>query len=682
MKRSQEITRELRKASRRYGKAAPGRERGAALIMTLILLTLLGAASVAAFVLVSSDTMINGYYRNYRGSFYAADSGVNAVVEAMENSLTANANQAADPPLPIGGVAINPGVWTNVAAPATLTASYVPFQGAFFSIGDPGSWKGQFELITANPLNVVQNGVPQNSQFFVAAADGLTCFPITTVTCPGTGLPNNKNYNWTFVYPYTVTVQGQSYGNEAEQITQIGAIVYTSNSGNGAVGGPPSMSKYGAFITNFTACQGPLVPGTETGPFFTDGQWNLGNYSNPGYTFNGSVAQAGAQVSWWSNNNCQNSATMPNGFRAPSYQGGPMQLNANPVVPPTDTYSQAQAVLDGKGDPPCTATPCPTDPAPTQAQLNATLKTISGTTYPSSGNAPSAVYIPWYTNGLGQKVYGSNPASGGDGAGGGFYVNGNATVTLSATTGGDGTNNPTQTYTIAQGGTTTTIVVDNVIGTTTVTSGGTTLALTGVPQQLDPNTGQPVTQTDPSGNVVNPSMVYVNGSITGMSGTVQNNTGITVVGSSSVSITGDITYASAPVSIPSDALVSNTNAGVLGVYTQGNINLYPNSSGSNAGNLTVNASLAALSGQTGSSANSGFETPGNAIGTWTILGGRAEDHAHSVNIGAGNTYYDQRFAGNFGPPWFPTAVPQPGELPTPASSQIKITRVSWSENRP
>ena len=33
------------------------------------------------FLLVFSDTMINGYYRNYRGSFYAADSGVNVVVE-------------------------------------------------------------------------------------------------------------------------------------------------------------------------------------------------------------------------------------------------------------------------------------------------------------------------------------------------------------------------------------------------------------------------------------------------------------------------------------------------------------------------------------------------------------------------------------------------------------------------
>jgi len=62
--------------------------RGAALLITLILLALLSAASVAMVLLVSSDTMINGYYRNYRGSFYAADSGVNVVVQSIANSVT------------------------------------------------------------------------------------------------------------------------------------------------------------------------------------------------------------------------------------------------------------------------------------------------------------------------------------------------------------------------------------------------------------------------------------------------------------------------------------------------------------------------------------------------------------------------------------------------------------------
>jgi hypothetical protein len=643
--------------------------RGAALVMTLILLALLSAASIATVVFVSSDTLINGFYRNYRASFYAADSGTNVVVESLRNSIAAAAVPTANPPLPVGGAAIptQAGVWATAQAyPAGMVAGYQAFQNGYYNIGDPGSWKAKFSLLAANPMpgNPPILGAPT---FQVAPADNKTCLPVTAANCGA--LPNAKNFAWTFVYPYTITVQGQSYGNESEKVVQTGTIVYTSTSGNGVLVGPPSFAKWGAFITNFSACQGPLVPGTMTGPFFTDGQWNFGNFTNPGYTFTGSVGQSGANASWWNNNNCTNAASAPNGFRQPSFQGG-FQTGATPVVPPANTYNQAQAVLDGKGDPPCTATPCPVDPAPTQAQLSQTLKKINGTSYPSSGNPPTAVYIPWYTDSGGNKVYGSDPSTGGDGAAGGFYVNGSASVVLSATTGGDGTANPTQTYAITQGGTTTTIIVNNTTGKTTVKSGGTTLSLQGVPTQLDPTSGQQIVQLDPSGAPVNPTLVYVTGQVTGLSGTVQNNTGITVASQSNVSITGDITYLQSPVAVPADTLNSATNAGVLGVFTNGNINLYPNAQG----DLNVNGSLAALG-----SGTSGFATPGGGIGTWTIVGGRAEDQAHSVNISAGNTYYDQRFANNFGPPWFPTAVPQPGQLPTPSSQNITVMRTSWKE---
>jgi hypothetical protein len=193
----------------------------------------------------------------------------------------------------------------------------------------------------------------------------------------------------------------------------------------------------------------------------------------------------------------------------------------------------------------------------------------------------------------------------------------------------------------------------------------------GVPQQLDPNTGQVIVQNDPSGLPVNPTLLYVNGQVTGLNGTVQNNTGITVAASNNVSITGDLTYLQSPVAIPADTLNTSTNAGVLGVYTTGNINLYPNSTG----DLTVNASLAAIGNGT-----SGFATPGKAIDTWTIVGGRAEDQAHSVNISTGNTYYDRRFANNFGPPWFPTGVPQAGQGAIPAGPvTLTVTRTSWRE---
>jgi len=654
--------------------------RGAALIITLLLLALLSAASLAMVLLVSSDTMINGYYRNYRGSFYAADSGANSVVEAIKNAINNSAIPTTNPPI--------------TGVPAAVQTAYTQFEGGYFNIGDPNSWTSKFKLLVPVGTSVVSS--PTSTY---AANDPNACAVITQTTCNGHA--NDNDYQWTIIYPFSVTVAGQSSGVENEQITETGNIIYESVTGSVGSAGPPSFSKWGAFITNFASCQGPLVPGTMTGPFFTDGQWNFGNFSSPGYTFTDPVGQANATVSWWNGNSCTNSATVPHGINAPNFEGG-LQLSQTQVVPPADSYNQVQAVLNGEGLPPCTSTPCASDPTPNQTTMSSELKNVSGTAYSSSANG---VYIPYYsvTSGSTTQNFLGTTGPSGTGAAGGFFVNGDAGVTLSATT--DSGGNPTQTYTITQSTTTTTtshghtttttttttttIVVDPSLGsagTTTVSSGGTTLTLTGIPQQLDPNSGAPITQTDPSGNPVDPTLVYVNGNITSLSGTVQNDMGITVTAGSisggtspNISITGDLTYASPPVTVPADTLISNSNAGVLGVYTTGDIELYPDSQG----NLTVDGSLAALSGNTGSSATSGFDTPGGSIGTWTIVGGRAEDQAHSVSISQGNTYYDRRFANNFGPPWFPTAVPQASTPSIPSSSQVSVVRTSWADtNRP
>jgi hypothetical protein len=676
-------------------RARRSRNRGVALLITLILLSLLGAASVAIVLLVSSDTMINGYYRNYRGSFYASDAGVNVIVEALKSSVLAAATKTANPPLPS-------------TVPSSVTSSYSGYQSAYYTFGDSGSWSGKFEM-TSNPGGAAVVGTPT----FVQAAnssDSASCVPATLVTCPN-GQINDQDYVWTVTYPYQITVKGVSTGSENEVVTETGSIVYTSTSGSLAAGPPPAFSKWAAYITNFAACQGALVPGTMTGPFFTDGQWNFGNFSNPGYTFTGSIGQAGADASFITNTSCTNATKPPSGFTKPNFPAGGLQLNQPKIVPPSDTYNQVQAVLDAKGLPPCTVTPCPTDPTPSQTQMSLVMKTISGSAPPSSGSVPTGVYIPYFTSGTGANghacsvaspCYGSNPSASwtnssgatvnGDGYAGGFYVQGNASVTLTASTGGDGTSNNTQTYAITQGGTTTTIIVDNTAGTTTVKQGGTTLNLSGVPEQLNPNTGAVMTQTDPNGSIVNPTLLYVNGQITGLTGpysgsnpqaAIQNDVGITIASPNNITITGDLEYvqSSLPVTIPADASVSTSNAGVLGIYTNGNINLDPHTSG---GELTVDGSLAALSGQTGSSATSGFETQtssgsSTSISTWTIVGGRAEDQAHGVNIGAGNTYYDTRFGNNFGPPWFPNAVPQPGTVSIPASQKISVSRAAWAE---
>ena len=243
-------------------------------------------------------------------------------------------------------------------------------------------------------------------------------------------------------------------------------------------------------------------------------------------------------------------------------------------------------------------------------------------------------------------------------------MQGNASVVLAATT--DTSGNPTQTYTITQGSTVTTITTNPATNTTTFSSGSTTKMISGIPENLATIPGE-----------ANPgTMLYVNGTITGLSGpaapgtsnlnsieytaaAVQNNSMITISGAGDIDITGNILYATEPVTkTTADTLLltQGTSASnqVLGVFTaNGSINL---SSPYSDKNLETDASLAAI----GSSSVCGSSTCGfksaNTINTWNNVGGQIQSNEFVCTITTANTYYDQRFSAwsNFFPPWFPS----------------------------
>src|ERR1700744_3253042 len=62
-------------------------EQGITLVTTLLLLLLLVGMSLTMVLAVSSESLINGFYGRYRGSFYAADSGVAAGRQQLMNLL-------------------------------------------------------------------------------------------------------------------------------------------------------------------------------------------------------------------------------------------------------------------------------------------------------------------------------------------------------------------------------------------------------------------------------------------------------------------------------------------------------------------------------------------------------------------------------------------------------------------
>ncbi len=643
-------------------------QRGAALIITLLLLLLLAGLSLVMFMTVFSGSMINGYYRNYRGSFYAADSGANIVRETMINKLLATA----------------PVTYTPGTQPITATAPGIVLgqvQGTYnvetpvTSGGAANSWAESFHIVQ----QAAQGNLPASPSLSLAPGYPVPSNPIAGGVCvPGGNTSGCQN--WKYVYNYNIIVSGQSQGNEQAKVLDSGQItINTQEQPNGPT--PTSFAAWGAFINNYGACSGFLVPGLFSGPSFTNGTWNFGPPSYGSYIFTGQVGQATANADFWFNSggwNCiagsggQGSMTNAGQTISPNYQAG-WQPNMGTLPLPVNSYNQESAVLNGQGancsSPPCTAT------APTQAQMGAVLKNVTGTAYPPTGSIPaSGVYLPYGTtasacNGVTPPCF----------LGGGIYVQGTAGIQLAATT--DTGGNPTETYTITQGATVTKVVVDDTTGTTSISSGASQQMINGVPTQYDPTTGQPMGPA---------TMLYASSSIssldTGLPGAnpaptaaVANGTALTISTPGNVNITGNVEYATEPVTTyqnqipgtPADTLIPGSNTGqVLGIFTvNGNINL---DQSVNNGNIQVDGSLAAIS----QSGTGGFFNTGACINTFNNVGGQIQSDIYGACMNTENTYFDQRFASGFAPPWFPeTTIQAQGN--GPATYTASPFRVQW-----
>ena len=462
----------------------PKSESGIALITVLFLLitmTILGLTMVAT---VNSDMMINGYYGNSRAAYYAADSGLNIARQYLSDQLqnqvvttaclgwgaTAVAGCTADP--------------LSGSAPTTALSNLrTTFGGAYSSSNlnvastpSAASWPSSF---------LIQDSTACASSF--TAAPGS---PVKTPSPLNAALTGTYTYSFNYVICTTGTAAATSL--QRASVKESGTLLLVIQAQDTP---PPSFAGYGQFVTNQASCPGAyLTPGTYTGPTFTDGTWSLGN-SGP-YIFTGRLSQVQPDIDYYVGSNCTASTSSSFPGISATFQAG-LQLNAPVITPPSNSYSQAWAVLDGLGT-------GEGSNSPTNANLNSELKNVSATAYPSGGTS-SGVYLPYYKNSGGQYVYGylngSTPAQSG-----GIYVQGNASIVLSATS--DTSGNPTQTFAITQGSTVTTIVTNPTTNTTTFSSGGTTQTISGIPEDLATTPG-----------IANPgTMLYVNGTITGLSG--------------------------------------------------------------------------------------------------------------------------------------------------------------------
>ncbi len=605
-------------------------ERGVALITTLLLLMLLTGLTLAMAWSSRSDMLINGYYRNFRGSFYAADSGINIM------------RQALTPAFEPGGAAYPTSitVGSNPLDPIKVAANVKSALEAAYGTGK----------VTGNGTGNAANSWP-GSYIATINLSQLSCLTDTGVNCAVTFPSTAKGA--TYIYGYTITSTGSSQGTEKTVLVDSGRLTVQA-----IIPTPAALTfaGYGMFVDTNPLCSGStLVPGTITGPVFTNGSWNFGTGN---YTFTDSVGQAGSNVG--TSSSCPTGATKIPG-NVTAQQG--FQTKQPAVTLPKNSFNQEQAVLDGKGVAPDGSSV----PQPSQSTLSNALRNINNVPYPSSGAVPPGVYLPYKTD-----ASGKNPTF----TGGGIMVSGDASVVLSPGAG------KSQVYTIVSGGKTTTVTIDPVSNTTVMSSGGTNLTISGVPQQFDPTDGSSMGPD---------TMLYVDGNITKLSGpgqgkpAINDGTALTITAADNVTITGDILYKSEPVTgtpgaslppgmplgTPIDSLIPGADTGqALGIFTaKGDIQMANSQSN---GNLEIDASLATLSaGGTG-----GLINTGNAINTLTIVGGRIQNDIKNIGATQRDVLFDKRFANGFAPPWFPST----GVLPGSTAAKLKtpvLTRTGW-----
>ncbi|HEU4415364.1 MAG TPA: hypothetical protein VFT65_11325 [Candidatus Angelobacter sp.] len=603
-------------------------ERGVALITTLLLLMLLTGVSLAMVLTVRSDMLINGFYRNFRGSFYAADSGLNAARAYMQSQVVAAipANFGiTQQPIPVG---------TDATVAASMNSQFGNAFQTYTGAGQSAnSWPGKYKVTGTFTLATCQ----------VLGGTGTCLAPAGAVT------------GYKYIYNYTLSSVGQAQGSQATTLTDRGSV--TVNATLVPVNSQTSFAAWGMFIDQWSICSGSsLVPGTISGPAFTNGAWTFGTSGN--YIFTDTVGSASSNAGFQFSNKCDSvnasSDKQGNQTIAPTFQAGFQTGQSTIPLPPND-YNQERAVLDGKGT---------GGTQVSKQDLHNSVRDINGNAYPNAG-ANSGVFLP-YTIQNGQPTF----------SGGGIYVEGNANVVLSTATGGN--SSPLQVYTISQGSpaVVTTVTVDPGNNRTTVNSGGNNLTITGVPSIIDPitNASKPAT------------MLYDNGSITSLSGpgqglpAIQDGAGVTITAANNVAITGDILYKTPPVTLtqnqlpgqPADSLIpGNDTKQALGIFTAtGDIQL--NNKQAN-GNLEVDASLATISqGGTG-----GLTNIGSTINTLTIVGGRIQNQIKNINTTTRNVFFDRRFSQKgFAPPWFPSTTVSLGAL-TQAQATTTVQRVQW-----
>jgi len=637
------------------GRADTRAERG--LIMMGLLSMILVLTILAALILFLSgkETALTGARLAGSESLYIAEGGAYAGRAALMAYMNA---------YPVGVTSVDPSLTMTTASGWYANGSgaaqnpfgvldYLVTDGQRFSLGATstttsetfkvnwGSAYPHLKLATAGtPTNVLGAGT-------YSASVTLQPNPTPDPSCAGgpCAIHQTAPGAYEIFYKYTVASDGVITPKFRRRVTLSGTYSIQLSL--------QSFALYALFTNAHTTPSGSPIWFTSNtsfnGPVHTNGEFRFAFFP----TFTGKVESVNSKA-WFNNGGnpleLASTENVQNGTRidAPLTPPDPNPQAATPanftlgvptVALPSDPFSQ-QGVAIGLN-------PGNTNPV-TTSQIAAAIPELTG-----AGSIPNGIYVPVV------DANGDCRSDFGDAMKGGVYVQGNLdSLTMSVS-------GSTAVYTLVQGSTTTTVIVDRTNNQTTVTSNGwltppsgggcpgvgpgpATRTFTGVPKGWQ-GPGDP-----------NATIIFVTGTINGVSGTLQQNEQTTIAAAGTITISGNLQYQTPPN--PADPTSNPIN--VLGLYSSGgDIVIGPSA----PNNVVVQAIL--MAGSSGSGYNSSVNVQnynsGSPRGVVNLLGGVVEKYygafgtfnpSNGQNLtGYGRAFtYDTRMSRGFTPPFFPT----------------------------
>lgn len=679
------------------------KQKGMALIASMMCLLLLSGLGMAVLFNASGDVAITGSFRRNEQAFFAADAGIGLAREVLRVQLNSAILSRAAAKLSTinftaGQTSFNHALVKDVLGrksdgtlDANLFSSAVttsPVATTISTANQRGSALGanrNFNFGNSDITLTLDTTFDANESTTTnpgcTPGDGILEGPVLVddITYPrlNTAMPRGFYYAR---YRYEIISRG-NFSNAAGTLTiatatarEIGFVTVQLNPNvtpGTAVAQPvpQPFSSYGSFYNRngFTSAYQFMSGGTYTGPTHIN-QWFRFYSGSINYRFKDAVTQGGSSSS----------------SGAPTYQYGNGSTNTNytfstsnpatspgtnlvfestfakvdTVAIPTNTYNQQISVLDGVG----------LGTTPTAAELGTKLSKSDKTHPDTSTGLPDGVYLSSSDN--------SNIT------GGGIYVKGNVSDMKLYV------DNGKQVYEITQGTTTTKITVD-------ITNASTGAGTTKIKRGSDTEqtfTGVPMDKRD-SSNPSAATMLYVDGVLDRLHGpsksgsgstattapAIAANTKLTITGTSDIVIAGDLKYTNQTVNNDGTPVTANQNAtNILGIYTAAGKVVFDPEASWTAGDkmdLTIDAAITAFNepaltnasttddytggrGDCTRCTSNGFDKTkatlyhrGSEVYSQDLLWTRGFGSSGSRSM---NIVFDQRLRGGAkAPPWFP-----------------------------